>query len=218
MMHLVHMPHVFTNMKQLTIILIVSLFVGSCDPTNRDLPTGFQGTINITAKVINPRDSIGINDTVRVSFESLDTILYNGNKVSVNYSNNDLAYTDIKFYKIDRAYHGAQGQPTGSIIFSTIGSLAANKAVLTFQNNGTSMKGEYDFIPKIPGVYFFDQILPGFLSANGGQYKLDTYWNYGNINRNHQMLIDSAGASSNFTLFLQDRINNGFEVYGFKVK
>ena len=129
-----------------------------------------------------------------------------------------MVYTDVKIYKIDRSYPGAQGQPTGSVIFAPIGSLAANKAVLTFQNNGTSVKGEYDFIPKVAGVYFFDQILPGYLSANNSQYKLDTYWSYGNINRNHQILIDSAGVNSGMASFLQSRINNGLEVYGFKVK
>jgi hypothetical protein len=205
-------------MKQLIIISILSLFLGSCDPRNRDLPAPFEGRINITARIINPRDSIGINDTVRIQFESLDTILYNGNKVKVSYNNNDLAYTNIILHRIDNAYAGSQGPATGSIIFTQVGMLDASKHVVTFQNNGTSIKGEYDIIPKVAGVYFFDQILPGYLSANSSQYKLDTYWNYGNINRNHQMLIDSAGVNSGMASFLQSRINSGLEVYGFKVK
>jgi len=205
-------------MKQLTIILLASLLLWSCDPRSRDLPAQFEGRINITAKIINPRDSIGINDTIKIQFESLDTLLYNGSKVHVSYGSNDLTYTSILLRRIDKSFAGAQGPASGSIIFAPVGSLAANKAVLTFQNNGNSMKGEYDIIPKVPGVYFFDQILPGFLSANSGQYKLDTYWNYGNVNRNHQMLIDSAGINSGMALFLQDRVNNGLEVYDFKVK
>jgi hypothetical protein len=205
-------------MKQLFLTLIISVFLGFCTPRNRELPAKYGGRINITARIINPQDSIGINDTVKIQFESLDTIVYNGINTHVMYSNHDYAYTDIILHKIDNSYAGSQGPASGSLIFTPTGRLDASKHVLTFQNNGNSLKGEYDIIPKFPGVYFFDQILPGFLSADNGDYQLDTYWNYGSINRNHQMLIDSAGPTANFSLFLQDRLNHGLEVYGFKVK
>jgi hypothetical protein len=181
------------------------------------LPAAFEGKINITARIVNPRDSIGINDTVRIQLESLDTILYNGNKVKVSYGNSDRATCPLHLFRLDKSYAGSQGPALGSTIYTTVGSLDASKHTLTFQNNGNSLKGEYVIIPKVPGVYFLDQQLPGELSANNGQYKLDTYWNYGSINRNHQMLIDSAGATSGMALFLQDRVNNALEVYGFKV-
>ena len=174
--------------------------------------------ININAQIINPRDSIGINDTVRIQFESLDTILYNGNKVKVSYSSTDRATCPLHLFRLNKSYAGSQGPATSSIIYTMVGILDASKHTLTFQNNGSSLKGEYVIIPKVPGVYFLDQQLPGELSANNGQYKLDTYWNYGNINRNHQMLIDSAGSNSGMALFLQTRINSGLEVYGFSVK
>lgn len=205
-------------MKHFIFLILISLSLVSCDPRDRDLPAQFEGRINISAKILNPRDSIGINDTLRIQFECLDTIFYNGSKISVIYSNSDLAYTNIGLQKIDLSHAGSQGIAYGSVVFAPVGFLANNKSVLTFQNNGNSMKGEYDIIPKVSGVYFFDQILPGFLSANNGQYKLDIYWDYGNINRNHQLLIDSAGSNSGMDLFLQGRINSGLEVYGFKVK
>lgn len=203
-------------MKNLIIVIIVCYLFASCDPPPGAPLAEFEGTTIITARIINPRDSIGVNDTIRIQFEVLDTIVYNGNKVKVYYGTKDVAYCNLRLWKIDTANAGAFGIPVGSITYTPVGQLRPTNSV-SFQNNGTSMKAEYCFIPRSKGVFFINQNDLGNISANNGQYYLDTYWSYGNINRNHQMLIDSAGAKANFTLYLQGAANDGREVYGFKV-
>ncbi len=207
------MQHVI-NMKKLSLYSLLLFLLGSCDPPKNRYSA--QGVTTIKATIVNPRDSIGINDTIRVQLEATDSLLFNGSIVHVTYGNNDGANCNLIIRKIDRSYPGSIGPATGSITFATIGYLNPEKSIF-FQNNGNNLKAEYLFIPKSKGVFFIDQQTLGSLGANNGQFLLDFDWNYGNINRNHQMLIDSAGPGSNFSLFLQDRLNNAFEVYGFKI-
>lgn len=201
-------------MKKITVLLIIIISLGSCDP--REPFGAYEGITTVKATIVNPRDSIGINDTVRLQFEVPDTIVYNGQKVAVTVTNNDGADCGVHLRKIDLSHAGSIGTPTGSITQATIGYLNPSENIF-FQKAGNKLKAEYIFIPKTKGVFFLEQQTLGSLAVNNKQYLLSFDWNYGAINRNYQMLIDSAGPASNFNLFLQGHINDGYEIYGFKV-
>ena len=186
----------------------------SCDPP-KSLGV-YDGVVNINAKIVNPRDSIGINDTIRIQLEVPDTLIYNGQPTPVFFGNNDGANCGIRLNKIDTINAGSIGPATGSITLASIGYLNPNKAIF-FKQVGNRLKAEYLYLPKTKGVFFLEQQQDGSLDASNRQYKFSFKFNFGNINHNHQMLIDSAGPAAHFNLYLQGHIVNGWEIYGFKV-
>jgi hypothetical protein len=204
-------------MKKALIYLIIIFYLSACDPQPKYAQ--FEGTTTVKAQVINSKDTIGVNDTVKIRITLPDTIIYNGTNVGLYYD--DIAsYIGLDLKKFDPLIAGAKyrfAYNYGSIAIPTIGRFS-NNGLLLFQRFGNSLVGEYGFIPKSKGIFFIDQPFEGELYANNGQYHLKFTFNYGNINRNHKILLDSIGAGTNFNLLLQDRINNGLEVYGFVVK
>jgi hypothetical protein len=202
------------NMKKIIKYFAALFFITSCDPQPKYAQ--FEGTTQVIGKVINPRDTIGIDDTVKIRIELPDTVLYNGVKTGLFYDEKN-CYLGLQLQKFDKTGAGNMRYAFGNNTLATIGSLNNNR-LLFFQRIGNKLLGEYAFIPKSKGIFFIDQQLPGDLYANNEQYHLKFTFNYGNINRNHKILLDSIGAGTNFNLFLQDRINNGLEVYGFVVK
>ena len=72
------------KMKKIAFYFLIIFSLGSCGPIDRRIPGGsYVDFVKINAKVVNPRDSIGINDTVRIQLEVPDTINYNGQPTSL---------------------------------------------------------------------------------------------------------------------------------------
>lgn len=205
-------------MKPLLSAILLLMLLGSCDPRSaKDL---YQtGTIAIKAQVINPRTTISLGDSVAFYFEVPDTVELNGNRIKVTASNNDGGTNGFAPCKIIPSITGGfTNAPTQNtcIVYAKTGTYNANQA-FTLQNDNGKLKGLYYMIPQQKGVYFFWQQQQGYVDLNNQNLKLRFTFNFGNINRNHQLLIDSVGAGNNFNLFLQDKVVQGLEVYGFKV-
>jgi hypothetical protein len=205
------------EMKKFFLIAIMLVCIMSCDP-----PPGLHGdyskTTIISAQIVNPKDSIGINDTVRVQFEVPDTIFINSDSskpVSVIITEKDGANCGVHLRIIDTSFSRLQIPSTTSIVKATVGYLNPVKNIF-FERIGNKLKAEYIFIPKARGVYYLEQNTSGFMDVNNGRYKLSFKWNYGNINRNFQMLSDSSTAMGLNMNWLQALINQGYDYYGFR--
>ncbi len=198
------------------LIIIITISLGACDPPRDIYQTG---TIAINAEVINPRSTISLGDSVAFYFEVPDTVFLNGNRIKVTIGNNDGGNNGFNANKIDLSRTGGF---TNAPSLNTCKTWASPGMIgptgdFVFSNIGTKLYGMFYMIPQQKGVYFFEQTQQGYVDINNQSLKLRFSFNFGNINRNHQMLIDSAGVANNFSLFLQGKISQGLEVYGFNV-
>lgn len=203
-------------MKKIGVIILILVFLQSCDPPRDIYQTG---TISIKAEVINPRTTITLGDSVAFFFEVPDTVLFNGKRIKVSAGNNDGGNNGFNVNKMDPSRSGGfTNAPTLNTcnLYASVGQIT-NSGVWSFLNQNGKLIGKYFMIPQQKGVYFFEQTQEGYVDLNNQSLKLRFSFNFGNINRNHQMLIDSAGPVNNFNLFLQDKISRGLEIYGFKV-
>lgn len=203
-------------MKYVLFLSLLSCLFASCDPPRDTYQTG---TIAIKAQVINPRTTISPGDSVAFYFEVPDTVILNGSPVKVNISNSDGGNIGLTPYKIiPTNIGGSTNAPALRTceLYANPGNLSINETLNLSIQNG-KLIGRLFMIPQQKGVYYLLQTQEGHVDLNNRSLKLRFSINFGNINRNHQMLIDSAGASNNFHLYLQDKINQGLEVYGFKV-
>ena len=202
-------------MKQILFAALILLNLLSCAPP-RDLYG--TGTIAIKAQVINPQTNINLGDSVAFYFEVPDTIELDGSRIKVDVGNNDGGNIGFNPQKIIPSLPGGfSNNPSLNTckIYANPGTLINYS--FDFANQNGKLFGKYYMIPQQKGVYFLDQSQEGYIDLNNNSLKLRFSINFGNINRNHQMLIDSAGVTNNFNLFLQDHINNRREIYGFKV-
>lgn len=198
------------------LIIIITISLGACDPPRDIYQTG---TIAINAEVVNPRTTISLGDSVAFYFEVPDTVILNGNKTKVSITSNDGGNNGFNANKIDLSRTGGfTNAPTLNMckLYASIGNITTS-GVWSFSNQNGKLLGKFYMIPQQKGVYFFEQTQQGYIDINNQSLKLRFTFNFGNINRNHQLLIDSAGVSNNFNLFLQGKISQGLEVYGFNV-
>lgn len=203
-------------MKNIILALFISFSLVACDPP-RDL---YQtGTIAIKAQVIDPRTDINLGDSVAFYFEVPDTIELNGARIKVSVSNKDGGNIGLNAQKIIPSLPGGfSNNPSLNTCktWASPGNLT-NTITFNFSNQNGKLSGKYYMIPQQKGVYFFEEPQEGYATLDDGSIKLRFSINFGNINRSHQMLIDSAGAANHFEMFLQDHIDKGREIYGFRV-
>src|SRR5262245_13708631 len=119
-------------MKITAFYCLILIALAACDP--REPFGAYEDTTPIIAKIINPRDSIGVNDTVRVLLEAPDSIMVNGSYVHVTYTSKDMAGCNINIYKMDST-HGGSTAAIGSITGANIGYLTPVKTII-FQKVG----------------------------------------------------------------------------------
>jgi hypothetical protein len=201
-------------MKHFFLFLCTSILIFACDPPKSAItPTA----IDINAQVINPKTTINLGDSVAFYFEVPDSVTINGTKTKVNAGSSDGA--DIGLYACKINPTAIAGFETNSIDckkYVNPGSISAVGNLL-FANQNGKLLAKIFFIPQKKGVYFFEQSQYGYIGLNNGSLNFRFSFNFGNINRNHQMLIDSAGVANKFDLFLQGKISQNLEVYGFRV-
>ncbi|MEI9945405.1 MAG: hypothetical protein WDN26_14455 [Chitinophagaceae bacterium] len=202
-------------MRKLLFILPIIFLNWRCDPR----PDIFQPSIEIKAQVINPKTDIQLGDSVAFYFEVPDSIELDGKKIKATAINRDGANIGFFANKIipssTGGFSGGFSENTCNV-YANPGNISYNTFTLANQNG--KLWGKYYMIPQQKGVYFFEQTQDGYIDLNNGGLKLRFTFNFGNINRNHQILIDSAGTTYNFASFLQGKLNDGLEVYGFRVK
>ena len=190
------------------------LLAAACDPPG-DLYDG--GTVAITARVLNPRPIIHLGDRVAFYFEVPDNVTLNGTRIAVSVGNKDGATIGFNANKINSsAPSGFQFNPPSCQTYTNPGSLTANNAIF-FANRNGKLVARYYMIPKQKGIYFLDQLSLGYTDLNNRNLLLTFSIDFGKVDRSHQLLIDSAGAASRFSLYLNGKVNQGYEVYGFRV-
>ena len=190
------------------------LLLAACDP-----PPGLYdaGTVAITARVINPRPIIHLGDSVAFYFEVPDSVTLNNTRIAVSAGSKDGATIGFNANKINpSAIAGFQFNSPNCQIYANPGSLTANNT-LFFTNRNGKLLAKYYLIPKQKGIYFLDQRSLGYADLNNRNLLVNFSINFGNVNRSHQMLIDSAGAANRFDLYLKGHTDAGFEIYGFRV-
>ncbi len=175
------------------------------------------GTIAITARVLNPRPTIHLGDSVAFYFAIPDSITLNGTRMAVSASNKDGATIGFFTNKIDSSTPtGVKYNSPDCQTYANPGSLTTN-GVLSFTNRNGKLLGRFYMIPKRKGIYFLDQVELGYADLNDRKLMLRFSIDFGKVDRNHQLLIDSAGTASKFNQFLQSRASQGYEAYGFRV-
>jgi hypothetical protein len=190
------------------------LLLCSCNP-GAGLYDG--GTIAITARVLNPRPIIHLGDSVAFYFEIPDSVTLNGTQVAVSAGNKDGASIGFNANKIkSSSASGFQFNSPSCQIYANPGSLTSNNT-LNFTNRNGKLLAKYYLIPKQKGIYFLDQTQLGYADLNNRNLLLNFSIDFGKVDRSHQMLIDSAGTTSRFDLYLKGRTDGGLEVYGFRV-
>jgi hypothetical protein len=190
------------------------LLLCSCNP-GAGLYDG--GTIAITARVLNPRPIIHLGDSVAFYFAVPDSITLNGTRIAVSVGNKDGATIGFFTNKIDSSTPtGVKYNSLSCQTYANPGSLTTN-GILNFTNRNGKLFGRFYMIPKQKGIYFLDQVELGYVDLNDRKLMLRFSIDFGKVDRNHQLLIDSAGTASRFNQFLQSRASQGYEVYGFRV-
>lgn len=199
----------------LSLAILCCLFV-SCDPPRELYQTG---TIAVNAQVINPRTTISLGDSVAFYFEVPDTVIMDGRRIKVSITNTDGATIGLTPYKIIPTHIGGSTNIPSlrtCDLYANPGNLRINETLYLSIQNG-KLIGKLFMIPRQKGVYYLLQTQEGYADLNNRSLRVRFSINFGTVNRNHQLLTDSAGASNNFHLYLQDKLNQGLEVYGFNV-
>ncbi len=175
------------------------------------------GTIAITARIIKPRPVILLGDSVAFYFAVPDSITLNGTRIAISANNKDGATIGFNANKINSSVpSGFQFNPPSCQTYVNPGSSTANNAFF-LANRNEKLVARYYMIPKQRGIYFLDQLSLGYADLNNRSLLLNFSINFGNVDRSHQMLIDSAGSASRFDMYLRGKVNQGYEVYGFRV-
>ncbi len=190
------------------------LLLAACDPPG-DLYDA--GTVAITARVLNPRPIIHLGDSVAFYFEVPDSVTLNGARVRVSASSKDGGVLELSASKITTAKSAGFEPFTKSCSFYANPGSSTNDGILTFANRNGKLVGRLYMIPKQKGIYFLMQTGLGYFDLNNKGLLVRGTINFGKVNRNHQLLIDSAGTASKFSTYLQGRISQGHEIYGFRV-
>ncbi len=203
-------------MRYLVFCCFLNFIIISCDPPRDMYDTAI---IAINAQVINPATDIQLGDSVAFYFEVPDSVVINNTRIKATISNSDGGTIGLTPYKVlSSSTWGATNHPTlrTAKLYAKPGKLSYNETLELVNQNG-KLLAKLFMIPQERGVYYLLQSQLGYVDLNNNRLKLRFSINFGAINRNHQLLIDSAGPSSNFNLYLQDKINQGLEVYGFRV-
>lgn len=192
------------------------LLLAACDPRAgyNDL---FMGPVAITARVLSPRPVIHLGDSVAFYFEVPDSVTLNGTRLAVSVGAKDEANLDVNANKINAAAStGFDIYSRNCQLYAAPGSVTAYGS-LRFAHRNAKLVSKLYLIPKQRGIYFFEQAGPGLATLNGRDLQVTFTFDFGSVNRNHQLLIDSAGTASKFSTYLQRRISQGHEIYGFRV-
>jgi hypothetical protein len=196
------------------ILLLALAVLAACDP-----PQGLYdtGTVAITARVLNPRPVIRLGDSVAFYFEVPDSVTLNGARVRVSASSKDGGVLELSASKITTAKSAGFEPFTKSCSFYANPGSSTSDGILTFANRNGRLVGRLYMIPKQKGIYFLMQTGLGYFDLNDKSLLVRGTINFGKVDRSHQLLIDSAGAASHFSTYLTGRVNQGYEVYGFRV-
>ena len=201
-----------------TLFLLLFLAgLASCDPYGAQNPYD-MGVVPLEAHVIRPRPVIHLGDSVGFYFEVPDSVTINGRRQrAVATSSKDGTDLGIFANRIDASRSaGFEALTSYCARYAAIGTLTYPIG-LTFANKNSKLRGLIYLIPTRRGIYFFKQAQTGYLTLNDGSLLLRTSLNFGNVDRSHQLLIDSAGTASGFNFYLNGQVDAGLEVYGFRV-
>ena len=202
------------------IFLFLLLLTGlaGCDPYGAQNPYD-MGVVPLTAHVIRPRPVIHLGDSVGFYFEVPDTITVNGKRLRWT-ATSKTDGVDVGYFanRINPSYPGGYNVLTPYIpTYTKLGTLVQYSGSLSLTNQGSKLRGEFYLIPNRKGIYFFKQSQLGYLELNDGSLLLRTSLSFGNVDRSHQLLIDSAGTASLYNVYLHGLVDAGLEVYGFRV-
>jgi hypothetical protein len=193
----------------------LSIFL-ACDPP---LPP-LQGTVKLNVAVSDTSASILLGDTLAFHFEVPDTVVLIESGKRIPLVSKDYARIKPDLSQVDSTI------PGGFIPFTTDytayaapGNWAANALLLELEKAGNRLLAVYYVIPKRKGVYFLRPRPAGMLYVNDGQLRALVTFDFGSINKHHDLIIKSAGAANkDITLMIDTLQAQGYGTYGFEVR
>lgn len=200
-------------MKNLIPLYILAFLFVACDP-----PIAvYQGDFTFPVKVVNPRDTINLGDSVCFIFEIPDTINVSGRKIRPYYGSKDGASFPISNDEID-TLSGGGFRPFSINLkeYATPGTTQGGVILAPVSNYKCYTK--YYLIPQKKGVYFLDLPQGGYFSSNDQSFKARALYTLDVPDKHHNLLISSTRPQDGMAGFLQGRASLGLEVYAFAVK
>jgi hypothetical protein len=169
------------------------------------------------AKVLNPKDTVSIGDSVIVLFNVLDTVLVNDSLTAL-YSKEQCTVS-CAYNKVDSNQSiGYIDWTTDGTVYTNPGKLGQNGDVY-FAKVGNKLYTRYAFIPKAKGVYFLECRFNGALEANNGNIKTLLVYDFDVPDKHLDLLRKAAGSkAAKLEPWIQNCENTGKGLYVFAVK
>ncbi len=168
-------------------------------------------------KVLNPKDTVSIGDSVIVLFDVPDTVLVNDSLTAL-YSKEQCT-VNCHYNKVDSSQSSFFiSWTTDGTVYTSPGKLGQNGDV-DFAKIGNKLYTRYAFIPKAKGVYFLECWANGALKANNGNIKTLLVYDF-DVPDKHLGLLRKAAGSKSAILepWIQNYENLGKGLYAFAVK
>lgn len=201
----------FFNYYIVTIFCIISF---SCEQI---LSPYAESSIKTTFKIINPKDSINIGDSVIINFEIPDSILLDGVKTYL-YSKENCTVS-CAYNKMDSTTSFGYIDWTKDCIIQTSPGKLGNNSEVEFAKIGNKLYTKYAFIAIAKGVFFLECRFTGALTANNGSIKTKLVYDF-DIPDKHLDLMRKAAGSKAALLepWIQNYNSLGKGLYVFAVK
>jgi hypothetical protein len=205
-------------MKYAFFLLLPILAIVACDPP-KDVVQ--QGNFTFSARVVNPRDTINLGDSVCFIFEIPDTINLNGSiKIATSYGGNDGINLSLEDNKMDTSLGGeSRGFTPDCDTYASPGSISGGLS-LNLGRLGNKFYSKLYFIPRKKGVYFLSTPQIGYFSINNETVKGRVFFTIDVPDKHHTLLINTARPQNRaaFAAFIQSEEGKRQPIYGFAVK
>jgi len=197
-------------------LLFVSvLILSSCDP--KVIDPHLENEAKMKVKIINPKDSIKLGDSVLIMFEVPDSIILNG--VSTFLSSKEICSVSCAYNLIDSVNEvGYISYPSSAITYTNPGNYN-NYGSLTLAKVSNRLLSSFYVIPKSKGVYFLECRSAGSLDANNGMVQTKLVYDFEVSDKHLDLLRKAAGSkAAKLEPWIQNCENTGKGLYAFAVK
>lgn len=199
------------------------IIIYGCDPAKEDYYSNNADVVIINAKLLNPKDTFSLGDTVKFYFEVPDSISFNGKKIKANVLSNDfcsfqqtvsiLDTNDIANYYLALSSKCVQSAGIGYINQSS-------RQLYLGKDNGI-FKSFYYLIPQKSGIFILEENSYASMYTDNGAVRSSVHFDLGTINRHYDYFINNVTTKKKdvFTQYFSNLGHNKpYEAYVFYVK
>ena len=202
------------------VIFIIAI---SCDPPKSLYSANNADIVQLTAKVLNPKDTFALGDTIKFYFEVPDSISFNGILTKVGIANGDICFINQYVYKVDSSYYSSVSRAHSDkcLELGSIGYIDNHSGNLYFGNDNGIFKTFYYLVPKIKGPYYLEEGRNSFMICGNNLIRSSLHFDFGNVNRHFEYITENVKPEqkNNVMQFLSDKgQGKNYELYAFYVK